>query len=65
MNPCEWDGITFERGVYFAQNEATGFGVHGLKINNFSFYSNVTLRQEIDKKLDKTSIFIGTREEYN
>ena len=65
MNPSEWDGIAFERGVYFAQNETTGFTVHGLKINNFSFHSNITLRQEIDRKLDKTSIFIGTREEYN
>ena len=64
-NPCEWDGVTFERGVYFAQNEATGFTIHGLRINNFSFNSDITLRTEVDKKLDKNTIFVGTREEYN
>ena len=64
-NPCEYDGVTFERGVYFAQNETTGFTIHGLRINNFSFNSDITLRTEIDRKMDKSTIFVGTRAEYN
>lgn len=63
-NPTEWDGILLERGTYFAQNENTGFSVHGLRVNNFSFNSDITLRNEIDRKLDKTVIFVGTRAEY-
>jgi hypothetical protein len=64
-NLGDWDGSTFERGVYFAQNASTGFTVHSLKVNNFSFNATVTLQHELDKKLDKTSLFIGTGEEYN
>ena len=61
----EYNGIQFERGIYFAENKNAGTYITSFRINGFSFQEATQLRSAINLKLDKDKVFVGTREEYN
>lgn len=59
-----FNDIIFTPGLYFAYEEATGFSIAGLRVNGFTFHNNYAIGKALDAKLDKNTIFIGTREQY-